>query len=173
MKKLLISIFLVSLISCSSLSKNAVVEGHFVLKGGVFGDQEWEDELVFKRTSWFKELTLYFDFIAAKVDQNSPFYQWFSEMEKAAINECVDYFVAVTYAFKPRDISVTMFKEEMKKYGYMAQAVPRFEQNLNMHPDFSRFNINLYNTYLYCRTAPSKGLPIIQFPGFKKQNFQY
>ncbi len=166
-----LSIFsLILMSSCSTMTKNTYMNGEITLEGGRVEGKSWEDELILKRSSWFKELTMYFDVLYAHVNQDSPFYDWFSTSEKHSLKECVDVIVTSTYAFRPRDISRTMFREEMAKYGYEPIALNSFEQNLRMHPDFARFQMGVYSAHAYCRKGMKTADISIFFPGFKEVN---
>lgn len=160
-------IVLVACLSCSNLSKNLVSEGSFLLEGGVYKDKKWNDNLVFKRVSWYQELTLLYDVIMARVDESSPFYLWFSEHEKRTITECDDFYVSLNYALDPDKISQGMFRAEMEKAGYDEFLLPRFASYLKLHPDFERLALKLYSIYGYCRHKESKGEIKIHFPGFE------
>lgn len=154
--------------SCSTMTKNTYMTGEVVLVGGQYQDKTWDESLVLKRSSWFKELTMYFDVLYAHIDKESPFYRWFSEDEKLSLEECVDIIITSSYAFRPRDISKSMFKLEMAKYGYEAFALNGFERNLRMHPDFARYQMGVYSTHAFCRRGMSSKKMAIQFPGFKE-----
>ena len=163
---------LCTFLSCSTMTKNTHMNGEIILEGGRVDGKTWGDELILKRSSWFKELTMYFDVLYAHVNQDSPFYDWFSDFEKASLKDCVDIIVTSTYAFRPRDISRTMFRGEMEKYGYTSVGLNTFEQNLRMHPDFARFQMGVYSAHAYCRKGVKKSEISIFFPGFKEVSLQ-
>lgn len=161
-----LSLLLLLLMSCSTMTKNAFMKGDLTLEGGVSRDHRWDDHLVMTRASWFKELTMYFDVFFAHIDDSSPFYSWFSESEKASLKDCVDIIVTSSYAFRPRDISRTMFRDEMAKFGYTPIALNEFERNLRMHPDFARYQMGVYSAHAYCRKGMQASDIVIGFPGF-------
>lgn len=164
-----LNLFLLFLIvSCSTMTKNLVMKGDFSLKGGRNYEMQWQDSLVFKRTSWYKELTMYFDVAYTHIDAKSPFYNWFSELEKNELKDCIDIIITAEYAFRPRDISKGMFKQEVLRFGYESFVVNDFERNLRMHPDFSRFQTGVYSTHAFCRRGIQAKPIAIVFPGFKK-----
>ena len=154
--------------SCSTMTKNLHLDGELTLSGGRSGTKTWDDELVLKRSSWFKELTMYYDILYTHIDETSPFYNWFSLEEKATLQECVDIIVLSAYAFRPRDISKTMFRMEMAKYGYESFTLNTFEKNIRMHPDYARFQMGVYSTYAFCRKGIKAEKISIEFPGFKE-----
>ncbi len=161
-----LSLLLLVLVSCSTMTKNASMKGDLTLEGGVNGEKRWEENLVFKRASWFKELTMYFDVFYTRIDDSSPFYNWFSQSEKDSLKECVDIIVTSTYAFRARDISKTMFRDEMQKFGYSPITLNTFERNLRMHPDFARYQMGVYSAHAYCRKGMQTRKIVIGFPGF-------
>ena len=162
------TLILTSIVSCSTLDKNLIKRGQYRIGGGVHHGQKWEQELLFNRISWFKELTLSFDLLESQVSKDSPFYNWFSEDEKDMLNSCVDSHVVVTYAWSPMQISRPSFFVAMAEQGYERVAIPTFQKNLQMHPHFARLNIGLYKTHALCRKKISPGKLMLRFPGFNE-----
>lgn len=80
----------------------------------------------------------------------------------------MDILITAEYAFRPRDISKGMFKQEVERYGYKSLSVPDFERNLRMHPDFSRFQTGVYSTHAFCRKGMQAKPIVITFPGFER-----
>jgi hypothetical protein len=152
---------------CTTLNKNMTKKGTYTIGGGVYQNQRWDDDLVFDRVSWFKELTLSFDLFYTKVEKDSPFYQWFSDDEKRLVEQCLENYVVLTYAWDPMQISREGFFAEVLKQGYERLSIPNFHQNVKMHPNFARINVYLYKTNLICRRKLGGDPLIVSFPGFK------
>jgi len=167
MAKYLNLFILLLIFSCSTMTKNLFVKGSFSLRGGRKHEVQWQDSLVFKRASWYKELTMYFDVAYTHIDAKSPFYNWFSNNEKEELKDCIDIIITAEYAFRPRDISKGMFKKEVLRFGYESFVVNDFERNLRMHPDFSRFQTGVYSTHAFCRRGMLSRAVAITFPGFE------
>jgi len=143
-----------------------IKEGSYTIGGGVFQNQKWDQDLDFKRISWFKELTLTFDLFLTEVDKGSPFYQWFSEDEKKMVQSCVDSKVVLTYAWDPMQISRERFFDELDKQGYERLSIPNFHSHVKMHPNFARINVYLYKTHLICRKSLKSDKVLVAFPGW-------
>ena len=171
-KILLVILCLFSIYSCSTLDKNLIKRGTYRIGGGVHNSEKWEDDLLLKRISWFKELTLSFDLLETKIGKESPFYRWFSEDEKEMLDQCIDSHVVVTYAWSPMQISRTSFFSAMEEQGYERISIPTFQKNLQMHPHFARLNISLYKTHALCRKRLSSSKLMLRFPGFKETSLE-
>jgi len=167
MRSILILISLFFIFACSTLDKNLVKADKYYVNGGVYKNLKWEDDLEFNRVSWFKELTLSFDLLYAKVPEESPFYNWFSKSERDMMKTCVDHKVVLTYAWDPMTISREQFFADMEEQGYERLSLPDFHTHVKMHPNFARFNIYLYKTHLLCRKKLMGKSLTISFPGFQ------
>ncbi len=152
--------------NCSTLNKNLIKRGEYKILGGVSNKDKWEENLIFQRISWFKELTLSFDLLDTKIEKSSPFYNWFSEDEKSMLDKCIDFRVVVTYAWSPLQISRSSFFNNMEEQGYSRIGIPVFQKNLKMHPNFARLNISLYKTDALCREKAENDKIMLRFPGF-------
>jgi hypothetical protein len=170
MKKSIVVGMILFISACSSLSKNFVQEGSLRVKGGVSRSIEWRDVLVFKRLSWYKELTLLFDLAIAKVDKDSHFTKWFSASELETISKCSEAYVGVTYALDNKKISIPMFQAELKGAGFTEYPVPDFEKELRLHPDFEVLSLQLYRVSVLCRSGETLGTGplLLRFPGFNQ-----
>jgi hypothetical protein len=172
MNKVILVLLPFILFNCSTLDKNLIKRGEYRIGGGVHNSSKWEDDLMFTRISWFKELTLSFDLLEAQVGKESPFYNWFSEDEKEMLGECIESHIVVTYAWSPMQISRTSFFTAMEAQGFSRISIPTFQKNLQMHPNFARLNISLYKTDALCRKKISSGKLMLRFPGFKQTSLR-
>lgn len=166
MKIFLLLISFTLLTSCSNLSKNFVKTGEFELRSGKANDKEWDDDLLFKRFSWYKELTLVFDLLIVKVDENSPYYNWFSEGEKKAMKKCKQSYVAVSYFQDGRRISVKDMYNQFEALSHSRFAMPGFRANLKMHPDYEILRLQLYKVDGFCQESFQDNPLKLAFPGF-------
>lgn len=157
------------LASCASnMSKNLIQKGEIVLRDGIYQGKPFEKNLKFDRVSWYQELTLMFDFIYAEVPKDSPFYQWFSIGEKAAIEDCDQFLVGMTYYLDSKKISSLSFKSQLRTYGVKEIDYKTFYSFINLHPDFERLSLKLYRPIGVCtkNSKISVADMVISFPGY-------
>ena len=169
-KRSIFTLILIVLSACANLSKNQIIDEEFDLRGGKFGNQQWDQALVFNRTSWYTELTLVYDVLLAQMNEGNPFWQWLSNSEKESIKACSNHYVAVAYAQDSAKISHTDFKNMAREAGYRSFALPQFSSYLKLHPDFSKNSFHLYQVFGLCLEPDkaSRDNILIQFPNFKE-----
>lgn len=144
-------VILVFLVSCSSLTKNAVRQGETKFSGGVYKEEKWSSDLTFNRYSWFNELTLLLDVLVADVGPFNPFHQWFSVQEKETIKSCENFRVVMSYALDSMRLSQTDFINQAQNVGYERVALPQFKSYLRLHPEYDRQSFQLYDIYGLCQ----------------------
>jgi len=173
MKKYISLITLLALCSCSNLSKNLVKEGEFSVKSGVHHNLKWNENLEFNRYSWYHELTLLFDVMVTSLDEQSPFFNWFSTEEKIMMEKCDDVMIVMTYALDSKKISRRMLLNEIEKFGYEEVLIPTFSKALKLHPDHEKQSLQLYKTTALCHKGESdkREKVSIRFPSYPEVYF--
>ena len=170
MKKL-IPLIMILFYGCSvnyaNLSTNNVQQSEMVLKGGVAGGEEWRDLFVFKRLSWYHELTLFYDFIYARVDKESKFFNWFSQREKDLFATCEDFLVTLNYAIDESKISRRDVSIQLEAFGYKEISLNQFDKNLKLHPDFESLSFKHYKVTGYCQDKVRPKEVYLTLTGFK------
>lgn len=169
MKLIIVSVVCFLLVACSTLSKNYVKNGSFVLDGGTNGEKSWNTSLEFKRLSWYQELTLSFDVMYARVGGSDPFYNWFSESEKEMVGECLDFYVTLLYAMDDSKIAAKHYIAQMDSYGYKKVLLPTFSSYVKNHPGFEMNSLKLYKILGFCRKEKIAKDLNIRFPNFEDQ----
>ena len=171
--KNIIKLIIVSLLtySCAStnLSKNIVREGDFLVKNGVFADKKWEENLIFKRLSWYHELTLQFDLLLAPVSAQSSFNFWFSPTEQQDIQKCSDFRVVLAYSLDTKLIPYSILNEQLELAGFKKVELFNFKKHLMVHPDSELNSLRLYQVYGICRLDKEVKPLILNFPGFTEK----
>ncbi len=172
--KFYLSLVFLILSSCSSYSLNKTKGSNFSLKGGVVGNKKWSDSLKFKRTSWYKGTTMFFDVSIASLDKNSPFLNWLSSAEVRERASCKHFYLVLSYAHDPELISNKSFLLKLIDQGYSRVSLNSFSKNLKLHPEFS-YLFNNYSIYGICHPGPisiKKNKPslMVSFPGFTSIN---
>lgn len=162
-------LFIVAFVlSCSNLSKNTAKNSDFYIKGGIAKNKTWNSSLKFQRYTWFSGFTMVYDLLLTKVDEKSPFYQWFSLGEKQLMRSCSTSYVALTYAFDSSKISPNMFFNQVKRAGFERIALVTFKSYIKNHPDYERNSFKLYDLYALCRKNNLKRDLFISFPNHKR-----
>ena len=173
LKTIKITAILCLFLSCSSLSKNMVKKGDLVLRGGIYENQQWQDNYVFHRTSWFKELTLTFDILLAPITEDLPWFVWLSRSNKERIKRCPDARILLTYSWNPNFfIGATTIPhqtayQQFEEQGFEVFALTSFESHLRMHPNFEYLSLQLYKTVGICAGRKVDKIKI-NMPGFKE-----
>lgn len=167
----IIAFLLLGLVGCASYkSYNQTTTGKVVLRGGIFQKESWEDSLIFKRMSWYHGMTLYFDALFYRADENSPFAKWFSPTEKEFFTKCEKLLVTVAYSADPTKISHVNFREQMKLNGYDDVVLNNFSAYLKSHPSATDWRVLNYKVMGYCKRSPSRlgtNSLAINFPSFQ------
>ena len=166
-----IPFLLILLSGCASYkSYNQTTTGKVVMRGGIYQKESWDEQLIFKRMSWYHGMTLYFDALLYKADINSPFSKWFSPSEKEYFSKCESLVVTVAYSADPSKISHVNFREQMKLNGYDDVVVNNFASFIRTHPSAQEWRFFNYKIMGYCKRAPSRlgtSKLGINFPSFK------
>lgn len=165
--------FLIGTLSGCAIYKtyNQMTRGQVVFRGGAYHKESWDENLVFKRMSWYHGMTLYYDTLIWKADADSPFAQWFSPTEKEYFTKCESFLVTAGYSADPAKISHVNFREQMKLNGYDDIVLNTFASFLKTHPSAPEWRLQNYKIMGYCKRTPSRlSTPnlAINFPGFKQ-----
>ena len=158
---------LLSVFSCSSnLSKNLVTDGNLVLRNGTYTDKRWREDLIFKRSSWYHELTLQFDVMLAYVSPQSAFNFWFSKNELDSMLSCSDSRVVMAYSLDTKDIPYSSLYEQIERAGYTRVDLNEFKKQLLQHPDAQLNGFRLYHIFGICKKHKDAKSLNINFPGY-------
>lgn len=166
MNYLLQLFFILTLISCSSTTKNMVQTGDLTLVGGIYEDKTWADKLVLKRVSWFKELTLQYDILYADLKkEETPFYLWFSDKEKDKLKSCDAAYLYLNYTLDDRKVDHKDVLKQLEKKGYSVVDIPVFAKQLKMHPNYEYLSLQVYKSQAICGPKFSESTKVT-VPGF-------
>ncbi len=166
--RIIATLLLFSLLSCSNYSKHMVSKGDFVIRNGTYNNTSWSEDLDMKRISWFSELTLLFDTIYIYLDDDSKFMSWFSKDELSRVSHCRQKLVTMNYALDDQRISHQMYRNAIREYSFEEVSSPNFVQALKSHPDFSEFSLSLYKVNVYCSVQTVSDKIGITFPNYKE-----
>lgn len=160
---------LMTLGSCSNLSKNVVREGTFVVRNGTAQDKVWRENLDLKRVSWTHELTLQFDLMLANISPQSSFNFWFSKEELEEINKCGDFRLVLAYSLDTRLLPYSVLNEQIELAGYKKLDLIQFKKHFLQHPDAEMNSLRLYQVYGICRPSREVKPLIFNFPGYSEK----
>ena len=154
-------------LSCSNLSSNRAVEGEFYLREGKIGEHRWDKALIFKKISWYTEMTLLYDILYTKLPEDSPFWHLFSDDEKKDLKGCSESFVVMSYELDPERMSDAQVENFVEQASFEKMALASFRETLATHPDFRRHFLHRYDIYALCRRdGGSSGGILLNFPHF-------
>ena len=158
-----------SLWGCSNLSKNQVKEGELLVKNGAFSDKIWKESLKFDRYSWYHELTMQFDIMVARFNQDSPFNYWFSKDEIDSLSKCSDARIVLTYVLDSKLIPNAMINEQFSNSGFDHFDLIQFKKHLIQHPDSELNSLKLYKVLGLCKKSLDSKSLIINIPGYTEK----
>lgn len=164
-----LSLFLIVSCATSNLSKNTVQESVLLVKNGTFSDKVWSENLEFKRTSWYHELTLQLDVMMAHVSPQSAFNFWLSKDELEQMVKCGDARVVMAYSLDTKDIPYSMLYEQLEQNGYSRFEIPQFRKHLLQHPDAVQYGFRLYKIFAICKSVQDHKPLIMNFPGYSEK----
>lgn len=163
---ILVNLFLLLFVACSSQTKNFTQHGSFVFDGGVMQEQKWDDHLLFDRITGYQEFTAAFDFAAYRVERNSPFFQWFSAEDKALIRTSAGpCYIGLFYTVDSKKISLGHLKDQLSKAGATFYSFRSFYDNLINHPKAPHYSYGQYTEVGMCFSGSVESLRL-DFPGF-------
>ena len=169
-RKLVITLLLITFTSscANQLTSNIIKDGESIIAGGVSSKAKWDESMLFKRVSWYKDFTLLFDSHMWKVPEGSPFLNWFSDREKSYMNKCADFYVLITYAMDTDLISDKDFLKQLELQGADFMELPEFKSNLKLHPHFLENSFSHYKVGGLCVKRSSTTLKV-SFPGYNEK----
>lgn len=160
--------FLLCLLSCSILSKNMFKEGKISFYGGRFSNKSWTEKLIFKRFSWFQELSLVFDFTWTELERKSKFFNWISNEEIEKISSCNKIYVSFFYSSDEKEDLEKIFFDQLK-FQYLSEVkLEGFEENIKMHPNYNGLSLKFYKFKSFCLKVSEKPQIFVNMPGFNK-----
>lgn len=169
--KIIIFLALASLsISCAITSQNTSANGEFVITGGTSGNKIWNEGLVFKKKSWYKQTTLVYEVMLAEITKDSPFYAWFSTSEKSNLLSCKRPYILLDYTFDASILPRSLVREQLHAKGFKEVSVNGFSRELKNHPQYKISNLLYYKIKGYCLSSEKSEALNLYLPGFQKSN---
>jgi hypothetical protein len=154
------------LVGCALTSQNIVNKGTFVLSGGNIGNNRWSDELIFTKTSWYKQTTLVYETLLASLNNKSPFLNWLSAEERKIFASCEYPYLLLEYSLNRDLLPFKIINDQLKKEGFKKVLIKTFELELKNHPQYKISNLMYYKVRGYCSSTAQEGIKF-QLPGFK------
>lgn len=151
MKILLVLLFaLIQSCSSSFRSINKIFQGHVDFKTGTYQDYEWDDSMVFTRTSWYKGGTMAYDALLYRVDRKSPFVRWLEESEKEYLDNCHPLVIGFFYSGNDSPSTVAKMKKEITDQNYEEVNLLNFKEYIQGHPTHQLFNLWSHKMTGFC-----------------------
>jgi len=154
------------LASCSTMTKNLVTSGDVYFRGGVSKKSSWDSDLIFKRKSWYRDLTMAFDVLISPLSEKSDFFIWLSKSNQTIVRGCTDFKIYMAYTWDSRTVSYQEILAQLKSQGFQHYALPDFKRNLMMHPSYYPKGFSPYKIWGLCSKAKSTEL-MISIAGYK------
>ena len=142
-------------------------EGNFSLKGGRFLEKKWQNKIIFKRYSWYKDLSLSFEILLGEIKKDSNFYSWISPENKEEIKKCEKLFISLIYYPDKHKKLYKLISQKLDKKGLKRVNLKRMEENLKMHPDLDQFFYHNYINQIFCSKVKKSIEVEAQLPGFE------
>ena len=142
-------------------------EGEFNLKGGRFLKKTWEDRIIFKRYSWYKDLSLNLDILLGEIKKDSNFFTWVSPSNEEKLKNCERLFVSLVYYPTKHKDFYKLISKKLDKKGLVEVKMTRVAENFKMHPDLDQFFHHNYINRFFCSEFKKNIEFNLQFPGFK------
>jgi len=160
-------------ISCASTrSNNKVSHTNIRFPDGVYKDKQWDDDLNFYRTSWFKGATLSYDLLLTKIDKNSPFANWLEDSKETYQKDCKQLLVGIFYSGRSEPASLAEMKAQVLKLGYKEVSVNAFKDHISSHYVYEQWHLKTHKLVGFCYEGmgtPSEFINI-SIPGFNEVN---
>jgi len=161
---------ILSLLGCSAVSKtrkeNQIQLGSIRFFGGVAKNDKWNDILEFQRVSWYQNLNLFYDVIAAELKLDSPFAKWLSEREVKDVSQCSKFLVLMLYSTIPVRIAHSDFYAQVEAQGWKKLYIDDFGKALRIHPTYGDWRLQNYNVIGLCHQSMNVGHIDLTFPSF-------
>ena len=160
------------MLSCSALTISTIKEGELVIDEGRLNNLTWSEDLRFKRTSWYYELTLLYDFLLVELPVHSNYRRWFTSSESINANSCARYYVAGVYTSRDQRVSPNDIWREFDTSKLKFMNVNGFYRNLSFTEKFVTNSFDLYKFWGICVNDSSDIIKLkIAFPGYEAKEF--
>lgn len=167
MKLIAISI-LIFLAACSShRTRNKVYATDIELKGGVFKSDEWDESLVLKKISWYRDSTILYELLFGQIKKESPFANWL-EKRKLDVSRCDEFYVGLIYADLMHALhGTTLVVAEIKESGLEEEGILDFSRHLRAHQNYKDWNLEKHKVLGFCRNKTKTKEVLLTLPGYK------
>ena len=142
------------LFSCSSLSENQVLVGNDAFDGGSLNGKEWNQDLKFKRVSWYSKAHLTYDTYISQLPANDQFRNLITHGDQTALATCPNVLITFSTSNFHRALNDSEIRELLKPQGFEVINAPGLVKNLKLHADYSRLKLHMYRPIVFCSKIP-------------------
>ncbi len=162
-------LFVFLFVACATNSSRRPVHNTQVkLSGGTYQDKEWEDELIFNRTSWFKDATMTHEILLSKLDSHSPFKSWLGS-EEGSLDKCSIFYIALVYSDINAKHNNGFIINQLESNGLKEISILDFSHHVKAHQNTQDWNLSKHKVVGLCHSkVVEKGIKV-EIPGFKTQ----
>lgn len=157
--------------SCSHYrGQNRTLHGEVEFPGGVYHDKEWDDTLVFKRTSFYQGAKLYHDILITELDKDSPFRNWLGS-ERSEADSCQKFYVTMVYKALVDAVSRQKIFRQIEGLQMRPVFINDFADNVKEHYMTDELRLYGYKVKGFCQQASGEIESLkISLPGFPEVN---
>ena len=169
MKFIYQALFILLLAACATnSSRRPVYKTQVKLIGGTFQDKQWQDELIFSRTSWFKDATMSHEVLLSKIDMNSPFKSWFGS-EQNYLKKSSIFYIALVYSDINAKHNNAFVINQLESNGLGAVSILDFSHQIKAHQNTQDWNLSKHKVIGLCHKNVVESTIKVDIPGFKSQ----
>ena len=152
------------------MSVSTIRNGELVITEGRYHNLSWSEDLVFKRTSWYYELSLLYDFLIAEVPINSNYRRWLLPGEAISANNCAKLYIAGVYASRDRRVNSNDIWRAFDTNKLQFTNVNGFYRNLSFSSKFITNSFSSYKFWGICLKNDNEQIPVkFSFPGYTEK----
>lgn len=150
------------------LQQKQVINSDISLQGGVYHEKSWDDELKFKRVSWYDQATMLYDIIYTKLDESSPFVNWMGS-DRLTVSTCKTFWIALVYAKRNGLLNASGISQQITKAGYRDVIILDFAREFKSHQGFKDWRLSQHRIIGLCSNSEDDRPVELSLPGYTPQ----
>jgi hypothetical protein len=147
---------------------NQVRESELVFKGSNYGQQGWDESLIYKRYSWYNGVTLDYEVLISPLNKDSKFYSWLNSGEKKLANRCEKFYTALLLGRFNAGVNKAYIINEFEKNGLKYVSLAGFGSQVKSYYIYNQLNLINHKVMGFCSNKELKSIKI-SLPGYRTQ----